>query len=468
MEARFAALLDRFERGLDRLSLGTSSSGSDLEEAPKSPFDDFMEACFPPLLEAGEKLPEPIKKLTNMLYEVFLAEQQILKKTVVCAKPTNEELVALAQPVLQAIQAIGKIVPFKSDPLFNHGKSIEELASAAKWILVEKTPMDHVDNAWQLAEFYSLKVIRENRDTNKDHVVWAQALKKVGVDLLAFVKEYHRTGLFWKPKGIPLDKYSGAAPAPAAAPEKAQAPAASSSTHAEKPTPPAGGLFSELSKGEGITGMLRKVKPEEKTKNRPAEERVGTVPENIGAAKKEKEEKPVAGIAKPKVLPPVFRNVGTKLQIEHQVQNKTMTYESPSLQQTVYMYNCKNSLLKISGKVNSIVLDKCVRCGVVVDDVVSSVEIINGRDVDCQVINVCASIIIENTEGVKVYVSEAGMDKLEVYSSKSANILINAPGKRLDPDTKEEQEGIIEHALPSTLCSTFVNGKLDHTFVKHG
>lgn len=120
-----------------------------------------------------------------------------------------------------------------------------------------------------------------------------------------------------------------------------------------------------------------------------------------------------------------------------------MEFVSDMLQQTVYMYNCKNSLVKISGKVNSIVVDKCVGCGVVVDDVVSSVEIINSRDVDCQVINVCASIIIENTEGMKVYVSEAGMDKLEVYSSKSSNILINAPGKRLDPDTKEEQEGIV-------------------------
>lgn len=102
---------------------------------------------------------------TNLLHAVFLAEQQILKKTVVCAKPTNEQLVALAQPVLQAIQAIGKAVPFKTDPLFNHGKSVEELAGAAKWILVERTPMDHVDNAWQLGEFYSLKVIKEFKET---------------------------------------------------------------------------------------------------------------------------------------------------------------------------------------------------------------------------------------------------------------------------------------------------------------
>jgi len=414
--------------------------------------------------------------MTNLLVEVFKAQQELMKKTVACQQPTEEQMKKLQEPTAKAITTLGRAVCFKTDPLYNHWKAVEELSKTANWVMVAKTPMDYVDNTWQVGEFYALKVHKEFKTSDPAQAEWVNGLKKVGSELLAFVKEYHKTGLSWNKKGVPVDQYSaGAAPAAPSVPAAPAAPpcppvseSSSSSSSSSKPPPPdMSSVFGELSKGEGITSMLRKVKPEEKTKNRPPEERVGTVPMNIG--EKKVEEKPAPAGVKPKAAaPPVFENRGGKLRIENQVANKTMEFASEMLQQTIYMYNCKNSILKVTGKINSIVIDKCVGCGIVLENVVSSIETINCRDIDVQITGVAASCVVESTEGVKVYVTEEGMKKLELFSSKSANVIVYAPGIRVDPDTKEEQEGLIEHALPSTLRSVFNGPTLAHEFVKHG
>ena len=120
------------------------------------------------------------------------------------------------------------------------------------------------------------------------------------------------------------------------------------------------------------------------------------------------------------------------------------------MQQTVSMYNCKNCTLRITGKVNQVCVDKCVKCKIVVDNVISVFEIINSRDIDMQVINVCSSIQVESSESVRLYVSEEGMKVVEVFSAKSSNISVYAPGIRVDPDTKEETEDLV-CCIPSIL-----------------
>ncbi|KAH7816973.1 Adenylyl cyclase-associated protein CAP [Monocercomonoides exilis] len=483
MEARFEALLQRLEKDIEKLE--RNQGAGDEVEIEKSPFDDYLEAVFPPLLEVAHKLPEPVPKMTEMLEKVFREEQILIRKSLKCKKPTPEQMKAQYKPVADAINAIGNTVPFKTEPNFGQWKVVEELSKCANWVEIEKTPMDYVDNTWQVADFYNLKIIRENRGTNQDQVTWAQGIKKVATDLLDFIKEHYRTGLSWKRDGIDIDQYtdgsasssstpssSSSIPAPPAIPAAPAVPAAppvsaSSATAAEKPAADTTKLFAELCQGEGITSRLRHVSDSEKTKNRPREERKFTVPSSVGEKRVEKEEA-VAGPKAKAVAPPVFQNFGNKLKCENQVNVPDLTLDSDTIQQTVYMYNCKKSALRVTGKVNSIVIDKCVGCTVVVDDVVSTVELINSKDTKVQVLHVCASFLVESSEGAQIYVSADCMEKVEVFSSKSANIIIYAPGIRIDPDTKEKEEGMIEHALPSTLRTVFKDGELAHDFVKHG
>ncbi|KAA6387829.1 MAG: hypothetical protein EZS28_016643, partial [Streblomastix strix] len=129
-----------------------------------------------------------------------------------------------------------------------------------------------------------------------------------------------------------------------------------------------------------------------------------------------------------------------------------------------------NTVLKVHNKIKSITIDKSVNVGVVVEDVISSIECINSKDIAIEVTQgkTVASVLVESSEGAKIYLSAASAEITEVFTSKSANINIYAPGTREDPDTKEIQEGMIEHALPSTLKTTLRSGQLVNEWVKHG
>jgi hypothetical protein len=45
------------------------------------------------------------------------------------------------------------------------------------------------------------------------------------------------------------------------------------------------------------------------------------------------------------------------------VGNKTIVIDDTNTRQTVYIYNCSNSVIQIKGKVNGIAMDKCQRTG---------------------------------------------------------------------------------------------------------
>jgi adenylyl cyclase-associated protein len=76
--------------------------------------------------------------------------------------------------------------------------------------------------------------------------------------LVAYVKEFHRTGLSWNPKGVPVGDYKDekkVVPAPVAATTAASA----TKTSNVAPPPPKSALFSELNKDAAITSGLKKV-----------------------------------------------------------------------------------------------------------------------------------------------------------------------------------------------------------------
>ncbi|KAA6316635.1 MAG: hypothetical protein EZS28_055232, partial [Streblomastix strix] len=122
------------------------------------------------------------------------------------------------------------------------------------------------------------------------------------------------------------------------------------------------------------------VKPEEKTKNRPPEERVGVVPSEITPAKQAAPAAVAPTVAK-KIKDPVFKNVMGTLKVENQVDNKDLDFTSEKQSQSIYIFNCKNTVLKVHNKIKSITIDKSVNVGVVVEDVISSIECINQKDI---------------------------------------------------------------------------------------
>ena len=59
--------------------------------------------------------------------------------------------------------------------------------------------------------------------------------------------------------------------------------------------------------------------------------------------------------------------------------------DNTEMNNVVYMFRCQDSNLIIKGKINSVVMDSCRKCAVVVDSVVASIEFVNCQSVQMQV-----------------------------------------------------------------------------------
>lgn len=123
---------------------------------------------------------------------------------------------------------------------------------------MEPAPRDFVENFIGASDFWANKIRVQYKKTNPPQIAFCDTLKKILLELMVYVKEYHTTGVTYNPKGVEIDEYSGSV-APATAPAPAPAPAPIPQT---KTTESGGGkaaLFGDLSKGLDITKGLKKV-----------------------------------------------------------------------------------------------------------------------------------------------------------------------------------------------------------------
>ncbi|XP_024001546.2 adenylyl cyclase-associated protein 2 [Salvelinus sp. IW2-2015] len=103
-----------------------------------------------------------------------------------------------------------------------------------------------------------------------------------------------------------------------------------------------------------------------------------------------------------------------------------LVIEEPELRQVAYVFGCSNSTLQIKGKINSIIVDNCKKLGLVFDNVVGIMEVINSKDIKLQVMGRVPTISINKTEGCQVYLSKDALD-CEIISAKSSEMNILVP-----------------------------------------
>jgi hypothetical protein len=81
-----------------------------------------------------------------------------------------------------------------------------------------RLPAQHVEEAWQSAEFWANKVLMEFRNSEAVHVAWVKHMKELLMKLRAYVQKHHKTGPAWNPTGKPVSSFtptaSGALPCP--------------------------------------------------------------------------------------------------------------------------------------------------------------------------------------------------------------------------------------------------------------
>ncbi|EEE59831.1 hypothetical protein OsJ_12395 [Oryza sativa Japonica Group] len=358
---------------------------------------------------------------------------------------------------------------------FNHIKSVADSLTALAWVgFLGKDcgmsfPTAHVEESWQMAEFYNNKVLVEYRNKDADHVEWAKALKELYMPgLRDFVKKHYPLGPSWGPVGgAPVSQPKATAPAPKAPGAKAPPPPAlpsaplfttEKSPKSAQPKEGMSAVFQEISSGKAVTTGLRKVTDDMKTKNR--SDRSGVVSSSTAAPAAAPEKTSRAGSFSFKSGPPKLElQMGRKWVVENQVGKKNLAIDDCDARQSVYVYGCKDSVLQVNGKVNNITVDKCTKVGIVFKHVVAAFEVVNCNGVEVQCQGTAPTISIDNTSGCQLYLSNDSLGA-SITSAKSSEINVMVPSGATDGDW-------VEHALPQQYIHSFKDGQFITSPVSH-
>merc|ERR1712063_114210 len=415
-------------------------------------FDNFYSENIAKFMERSNKIGNAELKKQVAAFETALkSHRDFLNVASKCKKPDDATLGKLLEPTSTAVnEAISTRDSNRGNAMWNHLSAISEVMPALGWVVISPTPGPFANEYKGNSEFYTNKLLREFKGKDEDQVAWVMALKGFVGSLVAFIKQHHTTGLSWKNNGgEDASKYVGAAPA-AGPPAPGPPPPAAMSASSAKKGPDVSALFSELNKGTAISSGLKKVTADMKTKNRDPKERSAVV--KAVPKKTVSRSKPV------KRGTPKFALEGNKWVCEFQDDNKNMVIEETEPKHTVYLYKNDNCVLNVKGqKVNSICIDSCNKTGVVFNNCIAVVELINCNGVEIQCTGRVPAFAIDKCSSIQVILSEECLEA-EIVTSKSDQVNVQIPGKDGD---------LVELAIPEQYKTTIEDGKLVTGCVEH-
>ncbi|MBA0631545.1 hypothetical protein Godav_000410 [Gossypium davidsonii] len=378
---------------------------------------------------AAEKIGGQVLDVTKLVLEAFSVQKKLLIEIKQTQKPDMAGLVEFLKPLNEVILKVNAMTEGRRSDFFNHLKSAGDSLSALAWIAYTgkdcgmSMPIAHVEESWQMAEFYNNKVLVEYRNKDQIHVEWAKALKELYLPgLRDYVKSHYPLGPVWSASGKKASSAALKAPPPGAPAPPPPPPASLFSSEPSQPSssnPKQGmsAVFQEISSGNVSVG-LKKVTADMKTKNRT--DRTGVV---SASGKETHSSSPSFSKAGP---PKLELQMGRKWAVENQIGRKNLVIDDCDAKQSVYIYGCKDSVLQIQGKVNNITIDKCTKMGVVFKDVVAACEVVNCNGVEVQCQGSAPTISVDNTSGCQLYLSKDSLGT-SITTAKSSEINVLVP-----------------------------------------
>jgi len=429
-------------------SSSQSSSSSEGSSASVQAYDALINQHINLFVELSGKLGAPeVAEQAALVAKAVQAQKQMLIIAASSKKPSQEVIQKLLQPTSDLMAQIAALRDAKrSSKFFNHLSTVSEGIPALGWVVVSPTPGPHVNDMRAGSEFYSNRILKDFKGKDQIQVDWVNSFNGFLKDLTPFIKQYHTTGLEWNPKGGDASSASVSTSSSSAGGPPPPPPVFTESSDSNSKKVDNSQLFAALSKGTDVTKGLKKVTNDMKTKNRAEDQKSSIVPaKEVKITNAPKTGKEVA-------KPPKLSLEGSKWQIEHQVNNKSIVISETEAKQTVYLFKCVGSVVQIKGKINAITLDNCTRTSVVFENLVSSCDIVNCTSVEVQVTGKVPSISIDKTSGCQLYIGKHALDT-EIFTSKSSEMNILIPGASEDAD-------LVEIAVPEQYRTTIKGGKL--------
>ncbi|CAO1617062.1 unnamed protein product [Sympodiomycopsis kandeliae] len=450
-----------------------------------SAWDDYLDHQLKEYVELSEKVGGLVATQAQKVLSTFAAQRKLIQIASASAKPSggasSPVFANLLKPLQEPLMAVTEIRESNraEKVLFNHLSAVSEGIPAVGWVAVEPKPGPFVSEMKDSAQFYTNRVIKEFKEKDRTHVEWCRSFIKVLDVLKEYIMKHHTTGLTWNPNGGDAAAYrdtgSSAPSAPSAEgiPPPPPPPPADFGAPPPPPAPPAAGaapvaaaggmdaVFSQLNKGEGITSGLKKVDSSQMTHKNPSLRGAGG---SQAAAPSSGKPTPPRPGSKPASLrpkkPAQTALEGNKWNVENHENNREIVIDATELNHTVNIFGCKNCVIQIKGKINAVAMVSCQKTSILLDTLVSSLEITSSPSFAVQILGRTPTVILDSCDSGQVYLSKDGLDT-ELITAKCSAINVSVP------KAGGEEGEYTELALPEQLKFSVANGSLKSEVVAH-
>ncbi|BFZ11262.1 hypothetical protein BsWGS_14301 [Bradybaena similaris] len=438
--ARLESVAARLEAVASRTGGGHTPAGdSDAVSPYVVAYDDIVSGPLAKFLSLSNDIGGDVKSQAGLVKQAFDAQRSFLAVASKSKQPDQNTFLELLKPSAAKLQAVQDFRENnRKSEFFNHLSAISESIAALGWVTIAPAPGPYVKEMSDAGTFYTNRVLKDYKEKDPKHAEWSRTWLAVLSELQAYIKQFHTTGLSWNPQGgdakavqssgakaAPPPPAGGAPPPP---PPPGPPPPPDTSSHKGDDDSGAGrsALFAEINKGGDVTKGLKKVSDDMKTHKNPTL-RQGPAPFKPAAAPKPNTSpKPAAKAQSAPSHPAVTELQGKKWVVEYHKDNKNIVLDNVEIKQTVYIYKCEGCVIKIVGKVNSIVVDSSKKTGIVFDDLVSSLEFVNCQSMQAQVTGKIPTLSIDKTDGCLMYLSPESLN-VEIVTAKSSEMNILVP-----------------------------------------
>lgn len=406
----------------------------------------------------------------------------------------------------------------RGSPMKEHFAMVGEGIAALQWLVMEGKPADYVAEVTGGAQMYGNRILKNFKEgycttkhaststaltwnSDQSHVKYVRAYYSLLKALLDYIKKYFPGGLTWNNNGADdaLAVYRDA-DAASSTPGISQAPTAGGPPpppppplptfdNAPPPPPPGpapankaqggdmGAVFEQLNRGEAVTSGLKKVDKSQMTHKNPSLRASSNVPDKQTNGDDISRSRSPGPQIKPKPAS-MRQNSTTSTKTTEQPKkepkkeldgNKWLieNFDSPaspveievSLTQSILITKCKNTTIILRGKANAVSIDNSPKMQMLVENLVSSIDVIKCPGFAVQVTGALPTIMLDQVDGASIYL---GQDSLhtELFTSKcsSVNVVL--------PPAKEEDDSV-ECPLPEQMRTFVREGKLVTEIVEH-
>jgi adenylyl cyclase-associated protein len=448
-------------------------------------FDALINGDVRSFVDLGEKIGGLVAEQSKAVLQAFEAERTYLYVSTKARKPEPQppELMTELHNASDTINNIRE--SNRASPLFNHLSAVAEGIVALGWFF-EPKPAEFVSEIVGGIQYYGNKVLKEYKEKDHTHTQYIQAYYQIFKSLAAYLKKHYPKGLTWNQEsGIDAQEAlrqikSGASGQAAPPPPPPPVPTLNVPGGVPPPPPPPPGappapvaaapdmsaVFAQLNQGDTVTSGLRKVDKSEMTHKNPSLRAGATVPERPSSQGSISRSKSPAPSKKPKPesmrarKPPRKELEGNKWLLENFDNPGGIIEISAQQNQSILISRCNKTIVKVNNKANAISIDNCNGLSIIVDSLVSSLDVIKSPKFALQIDGVVPTLLLDQVDGATIYLGQQSL-ATEVFSSKCTAVNIMLPPKEgTDEDTKE-------CPVPEQIKSYVKDGVLVSEIVEH-